>query len=32
VKSLSGSSNAKMILLPADLPATVRGVLGALGK
>ncbi len=30
VKSLAGSQNAKMVVLPADLPAAVRGIMGGL--
>jgi regulator of protease activity HflC (stomatin/prohibitin superfamily) len=32
VKLLSGSENSKIIVLPADLPAAVRGIMSALGK
>ncbi len=32
VKNLSGSANAKMVVLPADLPAAIRGIMGSLGK
>ncbi len=32
VKELSGSDNSKMILLPGDLPAAVRGLIGSFGK
>jgi len=30
VKNLAGSQNAKMVVLPADLPAAVRGIMGGL--
>ncbi len=32
VKGLSESPNGKLVLLPADIPAAVRGIMGALGK
>ncbi|BCR04705.1 membrane protein [Desulfuromonas versatilis] len=32
VKGLSESPNGKTILLPADIPAAVRGIMGAMGK
>ena len=32
LKNLSGSSNAKVVLMPAELPASIRGLLGGLGK
>ncbi|MFQ5650601.1 MAG: SPFH domain-containing protein [bacterium] len=32
VKDLSTSGNSKIVLLPADLPAAVRGIMSALGK
>jgi len=32
VKNLTTSDNAKVILLPADIPAAVRGIMGGLGK
>jgi len=32
VKNMSTSQNAKIIVLPADIPAAVRGIMGALGK
>lgn len=32
VENLSESSNAKLVLLPADIPAAVRGIIGSLGK
>ncbi|MCC6302661.1 MAG: SPFH/Band 7/PHB domain protein [Gammaproteobacteria bacterium] len=32
VKHLSGSPNAKIVVLPADLPAAVRGIMSALGR
>jgi regulator of protease activity HflC (stomatin/prohibitin superfamily) len=32
VKSLSNSQNSKVILMPADIPAAVRGIMSAAGK
>lgn len=32
IKAISVSQNAKTIVLPADIPAAVRGILGAVGK
>ena len=32
MKQLSASPNGKIVVLPADLPAAVRGVMGAIGK
>ena len=32
VKNLTTSDNAKIIFLPADIPAAVRGIMGGLGK
>lgn len=32
IKAMSASGNAKVILLPADVPAAVRGIMGTLGK
>lgn len=32
LKGLAGSANAKLVVLPADLPAAVRGILSGLGK
>lgn len=32
VKQLSASQNSKIVVLPADLPAAVRGIMSALGK
>lgn len=32
LKSFSGSQNSKFVVLPADLPAAVKGMLGGLGK
>ena len=32
VKNMSTSQNAKIIVLPADIPAAVRGIMSALGK
>jgi regulator of protease activity HflC (stomatin/prohibitin superfamily) len=32
VKQLSGSENSKIVVLPADLPAAVRGIMSVLGK
>ncbi|NTV14564.1 MAG: SPFH/Band 7/PHB domain protein [Desulfobulbaceae bacterium] len=32
MKGLAASTNAKMVVLPADLPAAVRGILSGLGK
>ena len=32
VKKVSESSNSKIVLLPADIPAAVRGIMGSLGK
>lgn len=30
MKELSASDNSKMIILPGDIPAAVRGIMGAL--
>ena len=32
VKSLSNSQNSKVIIMPADIPAAVRGIMNAAGK
>ncbi len=32
VKKVSESNNSKIVLLPADIPAAVRGIMGSLGK
>ena len=32
VKNISGAPNAKIVLLPADIPAAVRGLMGHLNK
>ncbi|MCC6207605.1 MAG: SPFH/Band 7/PHB domain protein [Gammaproteobacteria bacterium] len=32
MRQLSGSQNSKIVVLPADLPAAVRGIMSALGK
>lgn len=32
LSSLSASQNAKVVVLPADIPAAVRGILGGMGK
>ena len=32
VKNISSSENAKVVLLPADIPAAVRGIMSSLGK
>lgn len=32
IKSVSTASNSKVVLLPSDIPAAVRGILGSLGK
>jgi hypothetical protein len=32
VKQLAGSQNSKIIVLPADIPAAVRGIMSAPGK
>jgi regulator of protease activity HflC (stomatin/prohibitin superfamily) len=32
VKTVSTGNNAKIVLLPADIPAAVRGIMGHLGK
>ena len=32
MKTLAGSQNTKMVVLPADLPAAVRGIMSGLGK
>lgn len=32
MKGLAASTNSKMVVLPADLPAAVRGILSGLGK
>ena len=32
VRDLSSSDNAKTVILPADLPAAVRGIMGSLGR
>jgi hypothetical protein len=32
LKSFSGSPNSKYVVLPADLPAAVKGMLGGVGK
>jgi regulator of protease activity HflC (stomatin/prohibitin superfamily) len=32
VKSLSSSQNSKVIIMPADIPAAVRGIMSAVGK
>jgi membrane protein implicated in regulation of membrane protease activity len=30
LRSISASANSKVVVLPADLPAAVRGIIGAL--
>jgi regulator of protease activity HflC (stomatin/prohibitin superfamily) len=32
LSSMSASQNAKVVVLPADIPAAVRGIMGGLGK
>jgi len=32
VKSMAASQNGKVVVLPADIPAAVRGIMGTLGK
>lgn len=32
VRQISTANNAKVVLLPADIPAAVRGIMGTLGK
>ena len=32
IKALANSDNGKTIVLPADIPAAVRGIMGGLGK
>ena len=32
VKGVSTSDNAKIVLMPADIPAAIRGIMGSLGK
>ncbi|MGD8975744.1 MAG: hypothetical protein PVJ56_20760, partial [Desulfobacterales bacterium] len=32
VKNLSTSQNSKVVILPADIPAAVRGIMGTLSK
>jgi hypothetical protein len=32
LKNLSTSQNSKVILLPGDIPAAVRGIISAVGK
>ena len=32
MRSLAGSQNGKLVILPADLPAAVRGLMGSLGQ
>jgi regulator of protease activity HflC (stomatin/prohibitin superfamily) len=32
LSSMSASQNAKVVVLPADIPAAVRGILGGMGK
>ncbi len=32
VKSISESENAKIVMLPGDIPGSIRGILGTLGK
>jgi len=32
LKNLSTSQNSKIILLPGDIPAAVRGIISAIGK
>jgi regulator of protease activity HflC (stomatin/prohibitin superfamily) len=32
LRSLSSSANAKVVILPAELPASIRGIVSALGK
>jgi regulator of protease activity HflC (stomatin/prohibitin superfamily) len=32
IKSLSNSQNSKVIIMPADIPAAVRGIMSAVGK
>jgi regulator of protease activity HflC (stomatin/prohibitin superfamily) len=32
LSSMSASQNAKVVVLPADIPAAVRGIMGGMGK
>lgn len=32
VKNISTSQNSKVVVLPADIPASVRGIMGSIGK
>lgn len=32
VKEVSNSDNSKLVLMPADIPAAIRGIMGSLGK
>ena len=32
IRTLSASDNAKVVVLPADIPSSIRGIMGALGK
>lgn len=32
VKTVSTSNNSKIVMLPADIPAAIRGIMGSLGK
>jgi regulator of protease activity HflC (stomatin/prohibitin superfamily) len=32
IQRLAGGTNSKMVVLPADIPTTIKGLMGALGK
>jgi len=32
ISEMAGSDNSKLVLIPADIPAAVRGVMGSLSK
>ena len=32
VKEVSTSDNSKIVLMPADIPAAIRGIMGSIGK
>ncbi len=32
IQRLAGGTNAKMVVLPADIPTTIKGLMGALGR
>jgi hypothetical protein len=32
MRKMAETDNAKIVILPADLPAAVRGIMGTLGK